>query len=226
MSPLSPIRRPMGQAPAAPSILQNPTFLVSLALAALAALYFYTSKPSYAKNPKRRKNPRDRKSERVRTSIKGTGNSPTRTSTSTANTGKSGNSPTSTKTATRAVTFTVTQGAGGGPVRLSANAQRKLKGKGNGNPWKVLALRFPKKKFTRKQALHWAHKNGYKRLKGGPASRNFWSFRNLATKPDRYRNYRTWHLKDGVLSVVVQQAKKRIRKNMEIETSEGGSIFV
>lgn len=68
---------------------------------------------------------RDRKSENVKSSIKGTGNSPTRTSTSTANTGKSGNSPT--RTSTRAVTMTVTQGAGGGSVRLSANAQMKDK---------------------------------------------------------------------------------------------------
>lgn len=127
-------RRPMGQAaPSAESLLQNPVFLVSLAAFALGALYFYSQKPKLTKNPKHRKGTklsspsRDRKSERVRTSIKGTGNSPTRTSTSTANTGESGNSPTSTKTATRAVTMTVTQGAGGGPVRLSANARRGKK---------------------------------------------------------------------------------------------------
>jgi hypothetical protein len=170
MSQLSPVRRPMGQAaPASPSLLQNPTFLIGFAAAALAVLFMYKSKLKVSSNPKRK----SKKAKRVKKS-------------------KGKKSP-------------------------------KKHGK-KAPKWRIQTLRFPKSKFSVKKAMAWARKHKYKAPKRAEAMKNFWSLRQEASK--HFKKMRTMKLKNGVTAIVGEPKRGHIRKNMEVETLEGGTIFI
>lgn len=85
------------------------------------------------------------------------------------------------------------------PNKKPKKKPRKNKKSSRATPC-LQALRFPKSKFTKKQARAWARKKGYKAPKAVQAMKNFWSIRQKA--PKHFKKMWTKKFSHGVTAIV------------------------